>query len=143
MKKSDSLVLRSLVDVSTEDIDWPSGHGVRSGTVDSYVGKLAAAIDMDAATLESSITQHNKSCSVGEDRDFDKDSACLNVCNGNSTVYAIEVKNSAGKVMGAIRANRDFSVVQEDGRPIVDLYAAGVESTMIWANVYAVSISGY
>ncbi len=118
--------------------------GLQRGVIYEAQGwdALAEATGMDADALRATVESYNAGCAAGSDDDFGKDAQYMRALATEGTVYAVSLKGSVGKTMGALKTGRDFHVLDETGAPIEGLYAIGTEGAMIWANVYTMNISG-
>ena len=105
------------------------------------LAELAAQTDMDPAVLQASVERYNESVAMGADIDFGKDPANL-VAMGEGPYYLVELTCEILCVCGSVKTDRNFNAVDAHKRPIPGLYVAGVEGSMIWANVYTINISG-
>ncbi len=105
------------------------------------LAELAAQTGMDPAVLQSSVERYNESVALGADIDFGKDPANL-VAMGEGPYYLVELTCEILCVCGSVKTDRNFNAVDAHKRPISGLYVAGVEGSMIWANVYTINISG-
>lgn len=103
--------------------------------------ELAEKTGMDSATLAATVERYNQCASEGVDEDYGKNASCLSAF-GEGPYYAARVVNEVLCMVGSVKTNRDFAVVDAQGAPIPGLYAAGVEGAMLWANVYTINISG-
>ncbi|MFV8817762.1 FAD-binding protein [Haliea sp. E17] len=118
--------------------DWPEGLGVRA---DSIAG-LAAAIGIDAAALEATVTAFNANAEKGVDPDFGRGTHrwSISMCgdpnhhpNGNlgplsrPPFYAVELKRMGGSGIPAagLLADHHCRALGWDNEPIAGLYVAG------------------
>ena len=117
--------------------------GLESGVIAKAdtLADLAAQTGMDPELLEATVERYNECAGEGVDEDYGKDAASL-VAFGDGPYYAVRVVNEVLCMVGSIKTNRDFRVVDATGTPVDGLYAAGVEGAMLWANVYTINISG-
>lgn len=129
--------------VSEATLDQPEGysylifdHGVRESlsAIENYVDRglvtegetleeLAEAIDMDAGTLENTVTTFNEFIDAGSDEDFGREDLETSLTDG--PFYAIAVGPAVHHTMGGLEVNNRTQVLNEDGEIIEGLYAAG------------------
>lgn len=105
------------------------------------LAELAEQADMDPEVLQASVERYNESAANGSDVDFGKDPANL-VAMGDGPYYLVELICEILCVCGSVKTDRNFNAVDVHKKPIPGLYVAGVEGSMIWANVYTINISG-
>lgn len=91
---------------------------------DSLEG-LAAAVDIDAATLVQSVEIYNQSCDLGEDIQFHKNAPKLFPIR-TGPFYAVEIRSAIiGNTAAGLDVDLRMRVLDGHKRPISGLYAAG------------------
>lgn len=89
------------------------------------VAELAVAIGVPAANLTATVDRVNELVELHEDRDYLKDPTFLEPI-ASGPFYAVEVRPATCCFTACgLRINRDAEVLDESGRPITGLYAAG------------------
>jgi len=83
---------------------------------------LAAAIGVDAATLEATITTWNAAVTAGKDEEFGRN-AFKNTLD--ETYYAVKINPGIHHTMGGVVINTNTEVLTAEGTAIDNLYAAG------------------
>lgn len=110
-------------------LDDSSVNNYAEGIVGGYIRKantvteLAAAMQIDGATLELTIARYNENVANGIDPDFGRESALMPV--DTPPYYIAASANAITSTYGGITANRDMAVLDWTGQPIEGLYAAG------------------
>ncbi len=85
--------------------------------------------------LTETIERYNELCENGEDVDHFKSSKYLDNLEG--TLYAVKVTPSVFLgTLGGIEINQDCEVLDENGKAITGLYAAGAETSGAYGNSY-------
>lgn len=87
------------------------------------VAELAAAIDVDPATLQATIDAYNAVTADGAADEFGRTEGCIAFADGN--MYAIKVAPGIHHEMGGVRINARNEALDASGNPIPGLYAAG------------------
>ncbi len=94
-------------------------------TTAATVAELAAALDLPAAHLEGTVEAYNRSVEAGEDVEFAKDARFLEPI-AIPPFYGAELRPATvASTACGLRINRDAHVLDEAGRPIPGLFAAG------------------
>jgi succinate dehydrogenase/fumarate reductase flavoprotein subunit len=130
----------------------PVGPNIRSGYLKtgSTLAELARSAGIDAAALERTVAAWNADVAKGEDRAFGKGSTSYNRFNGDpefkpnpclapiaaGPYYAVEVVVGDLGTFAGLRADRHSRVIDENGRPIPGLYAAGNDMASIMGGNY-------
>jgi succinate dehydrogenase/fumarate reductase flavoprotein subunit len=130
----------------------PVGSNIRSGYLKAgrSIAELARAAGIDAATLERTVAEWNADMAQGEDRAFGKGSTSYNRFNGDpefqpnpclapiatGPFYAVEVVVGDLGTFAGLRADRHSRVIDDQGRPIPGLYAAGNDMASIMGGNY-------
>ncbi|HTQ32637.1 MAG TPA: FAD-binding protein [Stellaceae bacterium] len=94
---------------------------------------LAAAMDLDPATLTETVIRWNRACDAGHDDAFGRKLMLQPL--GNGPYYAIELSPSMLNTQGGPRRNEKAQIVRPDGSPIPRLYSAG-ELGSIYSYLY-------
>ncbi len=84
---------------------------------------LATIMNVDAATLEATITKYNEAVKAKSDADFGRTSLEVELISG--PFYAVEVSPAIHHTMGGVTINTDTQVINNSGSPVEGLYAAG------------------
>ena len=88
------------------------------------LAKLAEEIDVDAETLEATVTAWNEHVQAGEDPDFGRETGMEHQLS-EAPYYAIKIAPGVHHTMGGLRINTETAVLDEAGEAIPGLYAAG------------------
>ncbi|WP_139651517.1 FAD-dependent oxidoreductase [Raoultibacter phocaeensis] len=104
------------------------------------IADLAAALGMDAATLEKTVQEYNAIVDAGEDVLHSKKPVYLTDKIETSPFYAFRVKGSKVNMFGGIHINENVEVVREDQTVIPGLYAAGVECGGFQGETYGITV---
>ncbi len=98
-----------------------SGAIVRESTIE----RLAGELELPAATLAGTISRYNESAALGEDRDFRKERRFLRALD-TAPYYGAEIRPTVlGITACGLEIDVDARVLDEVGRPIPGLFAAG------------------
>ncbi|WP_192385197.1 FAD-dependent oxidoreductase [Mesorhizobium silamurunense] len=123
-----------------------SGYIKRGETI----GDLASACGIDASGLEETVAEYNRHAVNGEDPLFGRGSTAFNRKGGDADVkpnpcvapiargpfYAVKVlPGSFGTFMG-LMTDEYAAVLNENGKPIAGLYAAGADMSSIMGGFY-------
>jgi len=132
---------------------WPRRHLLRDGYLhrSATLAGLAHSIGIDAAALQASVDEMNDAARRGVDDRFgkgsneynrhlgDPDHPGPNPCLGplqRAPFYAVAVyAGDIGTALG-VRCNEDSQVLDEAGRPIAGLYAAGNDMNSVMGGTY-------
>lgn len=130
----------------------PVGPNIRSGYLKAgrSITELARAAGIDPAGLETTIAAWNADMATGEDRAFGKGSTAYNRFNGDpefqpnpclapiatGPFYAVEVVVGDLGTFAGLRADQHSRVIDDHGRPIPGLYAAGNDMASIMGGNY-------
>uniref|UniRef100_UPI00248EDA75 FAD-binding protein n=1 Tax=Eggerthella sinensis TaxID=242230 RepID=UPI00248EDA75 len=87
------------------------------------VAELAAAIDVDPATLQATIDAYNAITTDGAADEFGRTEGCIAFADGN--MYAIKVAPGIHHEMGGVKINEKNEALDASGNAIPGLYAAG------------------
>jgi len=89
------------------------------------LAELAESMHIPAGALEATVERINELAAVGEDRDYVKDPKFLEPIS-DGPFYAVEVRPATCCFTAfGVRIDRDAQVLDENGRVISGLYAAG------------------
>lgn len=89
------------------------------------IEELAIRADIDPAALAVTIDNYNNDCDLGIDRAFLKDSSLLRPVR-KGPFYAVRIKPTVIGVTGAgLTCDREARVLDQAGKPIPGLFAAG------------------
>ncbi|BAT58074.1 3-oxosteroid 1-dehydrogenase [Variibacter gotjawalensis] len=130
----------------------PVGPNIRSGYLKTgnTVAELAKNAGIDAANLEATLAEWNRDMTQGEDRAFGKGSTAYNRFNGDpdtkpnpclapiaqAPYYAVEVVVGDLGTFAGLRTDGDARVLDDEGRAIPGLYAAGNDAASIMGGNY-------
>lgn len=106
------------------------------------IDELAEAIEVDPATLSTTIANYNSMVATGVDSDFGKTAPWLQEVPAGGPFYAFELKCSAFCTMGGIRVNEKNEVLDGDFNGIPGLYCAGVDCSGLQGTTYCMNIGG-
>ncbi|HQA98552.1 MAG TPA: FAD-dependent oxidoreductase, partial [Clostridia bacterium] len=104
---------------TAEDI----AQAVEAGAVSKYdtIEEVAAAIGVPAENLQATIAAY-----VNDETDaMGKEDHCTNLLNPDGPFYVGETKPQRSGTMGGIAINTKSEVLDQNGQPIPNLYAAG------------------
>lgn len=114
------IVNQELVDQNASMAGYiEKGHAIEGETIE----ELAAALELDAATLQATLDTYNEAQAAGVDEEFGRANMTLSLANGS--YYALAVTPSIHHTMGGLRIDVDTHVLNEAGEIIPGLYAAG------------------
>lgn len=110
-------------DVSSS-LSYKAGFYNDSGLVHKYesVESLAEAYDMDAATLQQTIDDYNAAVRGEKKDEFGRVAFNKEI---SAPFYATKVTNGVTTTTGGLKVNAQMQVINVDGEPIENLYAAG------------------
>lgn len=94
------------------------------------IKELAKQISMNTDTLEKTIAEYNRACKTGNDIEFGRSKESLGTVE-EAPFYAIEIWPGIGTTCGGPRHDREARVLNQEGKPISGLFAAGGLGT-IW-----------
>ncbi|KAF1299327.1 flavocytochrome c [Enterococcus sp. JM4C] len=116
------LVFDSALAERAKQVDFYKEQGVviEGETIEELAGK----IDVDAKTLESTLTTWNKAVKDQSDTAFKRETA-MDYDLTKGPFYAIQIAPGIHHTMGGVKINTDTQVEKEDGSTIKGLYAAG------------------
>lgn len=118
------------LDTPLPNLDAVMEAGIALGYIHraNTIEELAAALDMDSATLVDTVSSYNEACEHGEDIEFGKTPQYL-VAIGEGPYYAVLGCAFYYTTAGGLNINADMQVLKEDGEtPIEGLYAVGTDS---------------
>ncbi|QEK13586.1 flavocytochrome c [Crassaminicella thermophila] len=84
---------------------------------------LASSLEIDPEQLQETVKQYNEYVKLGEDKDFHKKSIKIKIEKPN--FYGIKVAPAVHYTMGGIKINEKAQVINNSGKIIKGLYAAG------------------
>jgi fumarate reductase flavoprotein subunit len=109
-----------------------AGRILRAGTV----GELAVRAEIPPEALATTVADHNAACVEGRDRSFFKDPSALRPI-ATPPFYAAEIRPAIVCLTSCgPRIDRDARVLDENGRPIPGLYAAGEVAGNVLGDLY-------
>lgn len=130
-----------LYDGSNEELIPALETGIELG--ESFKGEtieeLAAAMGVDAQTLTATVDRYNELAGKGEDEDFGKPAESMIALAAEGPYYAVKFYPvSFGSMGGLITDSQTCSVLDADGNPIANLFAAGEISNRDFYNEHYV-----
>ena len=90
---------------------------------------LAAKMKADYSALRATFDRYNGFCKAGKDEDFGKDASHLVAYTETAPLYAVRVYTASWGTIGGAVTDDTFHVINADGKPIANLFAAGECST--------------
>ena len=118
-----------IVDTADEELAqalkaaFDSGLSIKYGAT---LADLAAAIKVDADTLQATFDRYQGFCEAGADDDFGKPANNLVAYTGTDGFYAIRIYPSGwGTMGGGLKTDEVGRVLDTDGNVIANLFAAG------------------
>jgi succinate dehydrogenase/fumarate reductase flavoprotein subunit len=94
------------------------------------LAELAKEIGVDGTVLEHTVATFNLHCKNGQDPDFHRDQSMMGPID-TPPYYAIPQVPTVVSVSGGPRHDKDARVLDNEGKPIPRLYAAGELGSMI------------
>jgi len=150
---------------------YPGGGGLKKLIAAGYVieaptiGELAEKIGVDAQGLETTVAKMNRYAEVGKDAEFGKGDTQIDIeigdpkhkpnpCLGRvekAPFYAIKIYPGDGSTTVGLKIDPECRVMGPDDRPVLGLYAAGLDANSIWrgkspahgCNVGPAMVTGY
>lgn len=101
--------------------------------------ELAEKLGMDPATVISEVARYNELVELGEDLDFGKDAKYLDCTVSEGPYYAFANVTRMLAAYGGLDIDGEMRVLDEQGKPIAGLYAAGLDAGSFMGNVYSVT----
>ncbi|MDR1185152.1 MAG: FAD-binding protein [Coriobacteriales bacterium] len=114
-----------------------SGEIIKADTAED----LAAAINLDPQSLNTTLERYNGYCDQGTDEDYGKTADSL-IPFRQAPYYAFKITTQVITTIGSLSTDRSFRALDVGHLPIEGLYVIGVEGAMLWCNVYTINISG-
>ena len=118
---ADDEIKKTAANTSQEKLDLQVAAGTlfRADTIE----ELAVKVGMDPAILRSTVDKYNTYVDQGFDPEFHKDTFSLKV--EKAPFYATPRKPAVHHTMGGLKIDTNARVLDENGQPIKNLYAAG------------------
>lgn len=118
---ADDEIKKTAANTSQEKID----HQVEAGTLfrADTIEELAVKVGMEPVILTDTVTKYNSYVDQGFDPEFHKDTFSLKV--EKAPFYATPRKPAVHHTMGGLKIDTNACVLDENGQPIKNLYAAG------------------
>lgn len=133
---SDRTKLDKLKEMIKDAEDKNLSFLTKADSIDELAEKL------DLLDLKETIEKYNTSAANGEDSEFEKPSNYLQAI-AKESFYAFELGVGAYCTMGGLRVNRANQVLDEKGRAIKGLYAAGSDASgVLVGDTYGVNVPG-
>ena len=111
-----------------EYLDKTTCSSVIQAYKETSIDALADDIGMSKEVLENAIDRYNSMCDNQKDTDCGKDSQYLSAID-DGTYYAVKEYNCTRGNYGGILTNENAEVIDQDGKTISGLYAAGIISS--------------
>lgn len=91
--------------------------------------ELAEKLDMDADTLNATVADYNAACEAGEDTEFGKAASYLKAYPEDTGYYAVYRRIGSWGTIGGVIVDEQQHVLDTDGNPIENVFAAGETAT--------------
>jgi len=101
------------------------------------LAELAGKIEVDAATLEKTVTSYNEYCAQGRDPDFNRKLGLIAI--EGPPYYALKGFPGLWATGGGPRINTSAQVLDAGGKVVPRLYAAGSASSFCFSYLYPLS----
>lgn len=105
------------------------------------VAALAEQAGIDPETFAATVDRYNELCQAKEDVDFRKDPAKL-VAFTEPPYQLWRLTYAFDSSFGDVCTDRFFRAVTKSNEPIDGLYVIGVESCLLYSNVYRINVPG-
>ncbi len=103
------------------------------------IEELAGFYDLDSEALVNTINTYNEYCKTGVDEDWCKDTMFLKAIE-NPPYYITKPETLFLMSIGAIYTDENGQAVDDEQKPIPNLYAVGVDGCMLYRNVYTIDV---
>lgn len=103
------------------------------------IEELANMIEVDAATLQSSIDRYNEFCENGRDEDFLKDPATLLPLK-EGPYWAFQTQIGMFFTVGGMLVDTENRILDKNQHPIPGLYAAGSDAGGLYGQSYDINL---
>lgn len=125
-------------------LDEDIKEGERRGFIKraTTIRELAAAIEVDHATLEHTIARYNQSCDKKYDDMFLKDPEFLEPVRKPPFYAIICDRPEYYDTLGGARVNAKCQVLDSNNNVIPGLYATGCDAGGMWAGCYNIYVCG-
>lgn len=87
--------------------------------------EMAEAADMEPATFTEAFEAYQDACAAGEDATFGKAADKLVAYEATDGLYAVYIRPSSWGTIGGVVTDDTFHVLDADGTPVPNLFAAG------------------
>lgn len=114
----------NIVDSTTYDKFYDQAVEENVAFKANTIEELAQLAGIPAYTLNTTIADYNKTCRAGKDTEFGKDPKDLQPLV-KAPFYAIKITPNTNDSFGGVVTNIDTEVLDENDKPIKNLYAAG------------------
>ena len=91
--------------------------------------ELAGKLNVDADTLKKTVEDYNTACEAGSDAEFGKDAENLKAYPEDGGFYAVYQRIGSWGTIGGAVVDEQQHVLNTDGQPIANLFAAGETAT--------------
>ncbi len=127
----------SMWDEYKQQVDAGNKYIFKADTIED----LAKATGLDPVTLKTTIEQYNQYCANGVDGDFNKPAEYLRPLNQeDGPYYAFQLLPGVFTTAGGLQVNDTIQCVDEEGAPIIGMYAAGCDAGGLEGDSYDVGI---
>jgi fumarate reductase flavoprotein subunit len=130
--------LPSSIEGADEDVKAVLGKEKLVYQADS-VEELAKQMGVDPAALQETISNYNRYCEEGFDRDCFKEKEYLVPCN-QAPYYAVRAKLGTDGAFGGVLVNGDMQAYRQDGSLIDGLYVTGDFASGRFINMTGVKV---
>lgn len=115
--------------ITDEDLEkWLAENG-RKAPIFAHgatLAEAAAAAGIDGRTLEKTVARYNELVKLGKDEDFGRPAAFMKAAiSSEGPYYIVEQKPRFATTMGSVIVDENLQVLNQQGKPIPGLYAAG------------------
>ena len=115
--------------ITDEDLEkWLAENGRKAPIFahGSTLAEAAAAAGIDGSTLETTVARYNELVKLGKDEDFGRPAAFMKAAiSSEGPYYIVEQKPRFATTMGSVIVDENLQVLNQQGKPIPGLYAAG------------------
>ena len=105
------------------------------------IAELAEKAGIDAAALQKAVDEYNALCAVGKDSLFGKDAEYLKPI-ATPPFYLGRIHEVMEGPLGGVTVDRTFRPVLADGGRIENVFVIGLDSMMLYRDVYPIDVPG-
>lgn len=119
-----------------------NGRTASGATIEELAANAEDVMGVDAENLLATIEEYNQMCADGHDYWFNKRSEYLRPIE-EGPFYIVMNDNSHLGTLGGIKINEKCEVLRKDDQKVIPgLYAAGMDASSIFGEVYDFTVSG-